>query len=101
MPTPIKKNKSFGVLKSDANRPKDKPFTGPKPLDKMKIKKIKDNINRLEKDFKSAKEVQTKRGYSSFTQTMRNISKEVESLNKELIRLTGKGSPLFESKRKK
>tara|TARA_R110002020_G_scaffold145295_1_gene318566 strand:- start:135 stop:461 length:327 start_codon:yes stop_codon:yes gene_type:complete len=92
------KKKSFGVLKSDASRPKDKPLTGPKPLDNIEVKEIKDKINRLEESFKSAKEVQTKRGYSSFTQTMRDISKEAEKLNKELIRLTGKGSPLFSSK---
>lgn len=100
MPTPVKKNKSFGVLKSDANRPKDKPLVGPKPLDKIKVKKIKDKINRLEESFNSARRVQTKRGYSGFTGTMRDISKEAEKLNKELIKLTGKGSTLFESKRK-
>ncbi len=97
---PPKNQKSFGVLKSDANKVKDKSLTGPKPLDKVKVKKIKDKINRLEQSFKDAKEVQTKRGYSSFTQTMRNTSKEAEKLNKELIKLTGKGSSMFERKRK-
>ena len=101
MPTPVKKNKSFGVLKSDSNRPKDKPLVGPKPLDKIKVKKIKDKINRLEESFNSAQRVQTARGSSSFTQTMRDISKEAIALNKELIKLTGKGSSWYEFKRKK
>ena len=96
-----KKKKSFGVLKSDANKAKDKPLVGPKPLDNVKVKKIKDKINNLEQSFKSAKEVQAKRGYSGFTQTMRNTSKEAEKLNKQLIKLTGKGSSKFESKIKK
>jgi hypothetical protein len=95
-----KKKKSFGVLKSDANKAKDKPLVGPKPLDKVKVKKIKEKINRFEQSFKDAKEVQTKRGYSSFTQTMRNTSKEAKKLNKELIKLTGKSSSMFERKRK-
>jgi hypothetical protein len=98
---PPKKKKSFGVLKSDTNKAKDKPLVGPKPLDKVKVKKIKDKINRLEESFKSAKEVQTKRGYSSFTQSMRDISKDATKLNKQLIKLTGKGSSKFESKIKR
>ena len=99
MPTPVKKNKSFGVLKSDANRPKDKPFVGPKPLDKIKVKKIKDKINRLEESFNEASRLSSK-GYNT-TKTMYNTSKEATKLNKELIKLTGKGSPQFELIRKR
>lgn len=98
---PPKKNKSFGVLKSDANKAKDKPLVGPKPLDKVKVKKIKDKINRLEESFQSAREVQNRRGSSSTTQTMRDISKEATALNKKLIKLTGKGSSWYEFKTKK
>ena len=100
MPTPVKKNKSFGVLKSDANRPKDKPFIGPKPLDKIKVKKIKDKINRLEESFNEASRLSSK-GYGGWTQNMYNISKDATKLNKELIKLTGKGSPQFEFIRKR
>ena len=96
-----KKNKSIGVLKSDANRPKDKPLIGPKPLDKKRVEELKSEIARLEEAFNREQRVQTARGSSSFTQNMYNISKEAEKRNKELIKLTGKGSSWYEFKRKK
>ena len=101
MPTPIKKNKSFGVLKSDANRPKDKPLVGPKNLNKKKVAELNSKIVSLEKSFNSEERRYRAKGNAGFSVGMRRYSKEATKINKELINLTGKGSSFYESKREK
>tara|TARA_E500000305_G_C4021283_1_gene238950 strand:+ start:107 stop:439 length:333 start_codon:yes stop_codon:yes gene_type:complete len=96
-----KKKKSIGILKSDMNRPKDKPFVGPKPLDKKRVEKLKSEIARLEGAFKREEASLLRRGanrknYSTYNNEMRRISKEATKLNNELVKLTGKGSNTFE-----
>jgi len=74
---------------SAMNRPKDV-FTGPLAEPNEKINALKSEIARLEESFNSAQRVQTARGSSSFTPTMRGISSQAIKAQEELKRLTGK-----------
>ena len=95
---PPKKKKSFGVLKSDTNKPKK---AGPKNLDMLKVKKLNSEIARVVKSFDTEERRFRARGNADFSEVMKRYSKEATKINKELIKLTGKGSSLYESKRKR
>ena len=100
MPDPIKKKKSFGVLKSDSNKLKDK-FTGPRNLNKKKVAELNSKIESLEKSFNTEERRYRAKGNAGFSVGMKRYSKEATKINEELIKLTGKGSSFYESKRKK
>ena len=97
-----KKKKSIGVLKSDMNRPKDKPLVGPKPLDKRRVKEIKSKISKLKDQFRANRKLQYAKGQGNkFSRSMHKIANEAHKLNEELVKLTGKGTPGFERNRNK
>lgn len=100
MPTPIKKKPRKTRVPFKNPVAGDPPAVGPRGLDKVKVKKLKDKINRLESSFKMEERILRDRGLGTFTQSMRKYSEEATKLNNQLIKLTGKGSTKFESKRK-
>ena len=79
---------------------KDK-FIGPRNLNKKKVSELKSKIASLENGFNTEERRYRARGNADFSVGMRRYSEEATKLNKKLIKLTGKGSSFYESKRKK
>ena len=112
MPTPVKKNKkSFGVLKSDGKSDvmtRDKNFTGPMNLRqdviKRKAKEKKAKVAELKAKSKKLSDKWYKvdsdplYGKGQFkTKELQKIGREGKATNKELTKLTGKGTSFYEA----
>jgi|AP03_1055505.scaffolds.fasta_scaffold10384_4 hypothetical protein len=116
MPTPIKKNKkSFGVLKSDGKSDvmtRDKNFTGPMNLKqdvikrkakekKAKIAELKAKSDKLSDKWYKVDKEPAYMGVKFKDKELSKISKEWKATNKELTKLTGKGTSFYEHAKKK